>query len=525
MSPVTTPLREVPGDGRHAAWTEPMLLLAAGLFLMRLVYLPWINLFPEEAYYWNYAQHLDLGYLDHPPMVAWLIAAGTRLGGQTEFGVRCFALVCSVATTFFSYRLAALLYGRRAGAAAALLVQGLPFFFMAGWIMTPDAPLTACWAGMLYALASVFFGGSARAWLGVGVCLGLGVLSKYTIVLLGPATLLFMVLDRPSRGWFRHWAPYAAVGLAAVIFSPVVGWNATHHWASFSFQSAGRLRQPRRFSLPELLGSVLLMLTPVGIWLAARTWQRTAAATLGVMAEEKRRRLFAWVFTLTPLAVFVVFSLTHRVKLNWTGPLWLALVPVLASQVAGAGLTRPMGTALRVGGRVTAAVLAALYLGLLQSLSFGVPGLRPARNIVLLPVGWPQMGQELEREQADAQRKTRERVLIVGMDRDFIASEAAFYHSRRPQSVREVTGAHLFGEESLMYAYWFPPSSLDGTSLVLASFNSHWINTEEVARHCDTMEEIQSHAIQVRGRTVCNYYTRMVHGYHSVPASREAVVQ
>ena len=297
--------------------------------LLRAAYLPWINLFPEEAYYWNYSQHLDYGYLDHPPLVAWLIRLGEACLGHRELGVRCFALVCSLVTSFFAFRLTTLWYGRRAGGTAVLLVQLLPFFFMSGWIMTPDAPLTSCWVGALYFLARVLFDGKAAAWLGVGVCLGMGMLSKYTIALLGPATLLFLALDPPSRVWFGRGSPYVGALLAAAIFSPVIVWNALHHWASFAFQSTGRLHQSRRFALPSLAGSILLLLTPVGVILAARSLR-------GHPDEpplESRRRLFAQVFTFVPLLVFVVFSLTHRVKLNWTGPLWLAVVPRMAARL------------------------------------------------------------------------------------------------------------------------------------------------------------------------------------------------
>ncbi len=309
---------------RHVA-----LWLAGGLVLLRAVYLPWINLFPEEAYYWNYAQHLDYGYLDHPPMVAWLIRLGVTCFGHHEIGVRCFALLCSLLTSFFAYRLTGRLYGRKAGETAVLLTQGLPFFFMSGWIMTPDAPLTACWAGVLYFLARVIFDGSARAWWGVGVCLGVGMLSKYTIALLGPATLLFLWLDPSSRGWFRRLPPYSGVLLAIAIFSPVIAWNFAHHWASFAFQSTGRLHESGRFALPALLGSILLLLTPLGIILAGQSLRTRRDEP----PEEARRRLFAQVFTLLPLLVFVVFSLIHRVKLNWTGPLWLAVMPQIAARL------------------------------------------------------------------------------------------------------------------------------------------------------------------------------------------------
>ena len=33
------------------------------------------DIYFDEAYYWQWAQHLDWGYYDHPPLVAWLIAA------------------------------------------------------------------------------------------------------------------------------------------------------------------------------------------------------------------------------------------------------------------------------------------------------------------------------------------------------------------------------------------------------------------------------------------------------------------
>lgn len=59
------------------------------------------RLLVEEAYYWNYAQHLDWGYLDHPPMVAVLIKACTFLFGTNEFGVRSASLFCWFISAFF----------------------------------------------------------------------------------------------------------------------------------------------------------------------------------------------------------------------------------------------------------------------------------------------------------------------------------------------------------------------------------------------------------------------------------------
>jgi len=87
------------------------------------------------------------------------------------------------------------------------------------------ATLAACWAGTLYFLAKAFFDKRRSSWWGIGICGGLGLLSKYTIVLLAPASLLFMAIDPMSRQWLKKKEPYLAAILALLIFSPVIVWK------------------------------------------------------------------------------------------------------------------------------------------------------------------------------------------------------------------------------------------------------------------------------------------------------------
>src|SRR5579863_3370351 len=97
------------GDGKN--WRSGALALIVLPYLLRLIYCSQIDLFPTEAYYWNYSRHLDFGYLDHPPMVALLIRAGTVAFGNTEFGVRIGALCCNLISALFMFRLARNLFG------------------------------------------------------------------------------------------------------------------------------------------------------------------------------------------------------------------------------------------------------------------------------------------------------------------------------------------------------------------------------------------------------------------------------
>ncbi|MBF8261431.1 MAG: conserved membrane protein of unknown function, partial [candidate division NC10 bacterium] len=47
-----------------------------------------LDLAPDEAHYWTWSKRLDWSYYSKGPMVAYLIALSTRLGGDTDFYVR-----------------------------------------------------------------------------------------------------------------------------------------------------------------------------------------------------------------------------------------------------------------------------------------------------------------------------------------------------------------------------------------------------------------------------------------------------
>ena len=146
-------------------------------------------------------------------------------------------------------------------------------------IVTPDAPLTACWAAAVYYLQQALVAGRSGTWWRAGLALGLGLISKYTILLLGAGAALFLLLDPTARRQLRSPGPWCALLLAALLFSPVIIWNAQNEWASFTFQTARRLAEAPRFSLHKLILSALVLITPTGV--AAVVWALRAPARDG----------------------------------------------------------------------------------------------------------------------------------------------------------------------------------------------------------------------------------------------------
>jgi dolichol-phosphate mannosyltransferase len=494
------------------AWRGGAIVAAALAVALRFCYAGQVGLMPEEAYYWNYAQHLDIGYLDHPPMVGWLIASTSAMLGDGEFGVRLGALCCGAVASFFSYRLTREMFDEWTGLVAVVLAQTLPFFFLTGFLMTPDAPLTAAWSGMLYFIYRALIKDQARAWWGAGVCLGLGLLSKYTIVLLAFSALLFMVIDPRARRWFTRVEPYAAALLATMIFSPVIVWNAHNDFASFAFQTSRRLADRPQFALFKLLGSVLVLLTPTGAVAAAWALLRPGASLAETDEVERRRsRRLLLVAVLTPLAVFALFSLRHEVKLDWTGAPWVAALPLLAAGVAQP--VQRMGRALAQAWVPTVIGVLLLYGAGLYYLTLGIPGAGYGRHAELVPVGWRELGRDVGAIAADLRSRGGSDPLIVGMDRYAIASELAFYLPDRARAVGETTSGHLFGQVGLMYERWFPAARQSGRQLLLIAWNPDELADRNLVNRVARLDPIQQGVLTHGARVIRPFYYRVAYGF------------
>lgn len=498
------------------SWRVAAVALVGYTVLLRLVYLGLPDLLPEEAYYWNYTQHPDVSYLDHPPMVAWLIGFGTAVFGNTEFGIRIGTFLCWFVTAGFAFGFARHLFGKSAALVTVMLIAVLPFFFLFGFFTTPDAPLTACWAGALFFLERALLANRRWAWLGTGICVGLGLLSKYTIILLGPPALMFILLDRRNRHWLRRPEPYVATLLALLLFTPVVLWNMQHDWASFAFQGTRRFRGHPEFGLHMLVISMIGLITPVGVidafraMLSRRNWQAGLDTT---DAEARRKRLFAIAFTLAPLSVFVFFSIRHGPKPNWTGPLWLGVLPAIARQlllVPRDLMKRPCAFVHSAWTPVLAGTIL-LFGGFLHYVVIGLPG-AGVDDDMHLPVAWEELGRDVEQIEEEIEADLGIEPLVVGMDKYFLASELAFYRRDGQEGIQQTSSRHLFGDTGLMYAFWFPPREQAGRVLLLVSFKRDHINDPKVARSVDQIGPIEQRTIHKYGGHV-RYFYRIAYGY------------
>lgn len=379
-----------------------VLLALVALTLARLVVAALAPLTPDEAYYWVWSRALAAGYFDHPPMVALWIRLGTALAGDNAFGVRLLGPLAALAGSLLLADAAArLLPGRRgAGTWAALLANATLTFGAGSLLMTPDTPLLFFWSLALFALARIASAsasaspggaspgsGALRDWLLLGLAAGAAAASKYTAFLLAPAVLAWLVAVPALRPALRRPGPWLAAGLAALLFAPVLAWNAGHGWVSFVHQG-GRLGdwQPARAAqfLGELIGGQIGLATPLVAVLFA------AGLVRAVRAAWTRERPPGWtllaLLLAVPGAVFLQHALGDRVQANWPA----VLVPAFAVAAAGLGprWRRWRGPAVALGLALQALVWA-------QAVAAPLP-LPPKLDMTLSRMaGWPELARDV----------------------------------------------------------------------------------------------------------------------------------
>jgi len=511
------------GLGRTSRKINPItfiVILIAYSVILRFLFLATPELLQEEAYYWNYAQHMSIGYLDHPPGVAVLIWLGTALFGNNEFGVRFGAFFCWFITAGFTYKLVQTIFDSAVALRALLLVAILPIFFSTGLVITPDAPLVTCWAGALYFLHRALVEEHSESWFGVGVCLGIGLASKYTIAFLGPAILLFMLIDPQSRKLYFKPQPYLAALLAVAIFSPVILWNYQHDWVSFLFQSKDRLMASSEFATHKLLLGIIVLLTPTGFLAVIFGFKRdkyTISDESNSSDYRSRCYNFCLVMAFVPIMIFFLLSLTKEIKLSWTGPLWLSLLPFIAYNMVS-----PKSKADSIIARSwkhTVVICVLIYGSILHYWSIGLPGIAFADDPFLL--GWENLATQIENVvQTIAEDEGERPVVAACKDKYRIASGLAFYRYKglendpvnnyQDKVVEETTSSHIFGHNSLMYQYWHKPEDLPNNSMVVISRRERYLSPPYLQKRYSNLGPIKQINYTKSGKLVGTYFYRHI---------------
>ena len=278
-----------------------LLALAALRLLLHMAVNGQYGFHRDELQVWVDAQRLDWGYVPYPPLAALLGRFGIELLGDSTTGLRMFAALAQAIAMLTAGLIARELGGRRmAQIVAALAVACAPVSMLQGSMLMYVGieymwVIAAVW--MLLRLAN---GGDARWWLGVGLAIGLGMMTRYTM-LFWAAGLAAGVVFTPLR---RHLASpwlWAGVALSLLVFTPNAWWQWRHDFVYLDFVEHIHARDVRIGRTDGfLVGQLLIGANPLimPLWLAGLAWLILSKAAA-------RWRVLTWMYAL-PLLLFLL---------------------------------------------------------------------------------------------------------------------------------------------------------------------------------------------------------------------------
>ena len=381
-----------PSESRVALNTGLLILALVGLRLVAAAFTP---ITFDEAYYWMWSKSLAGGYYDHPPMVAYVIRAGTTIAGDTELGVRLVSILLALPMSFAIWRSAAILFGGRQVAASATVLLNVTLMAAVGTlIVTPDAPLLVASSFVLFFLAKVLETGKGAWWLGVGAAVGAALLSKYTALFFGPAILIWLIAVPKLRRWLL--SPWLYLGglVAFAMFYPVIQWNADHQWVSFIKQlGRARIEALRPAFIAELIPTQVAFATPLVFILGAMGLHAMIWRPAGAFAARALVNSMFW----TIVAYFAWHSLHARVEANWFAPVYPAFAvaaAVAAHLTPWQGRSDLLADFCRRWALPTGVVL---FVGLIVQANTGwLTNYRRDATVRSVGVGWREIAREIE---------------------------------------------------------------------------------------------------------------------------------
>jgi dolichol-phosphate mannosyltransferase len=496
-----------PGSSREAAPGLPRWVIAiAVITALRGLAAVLIPVLPEEAYHWCYARHPALGYYDHPPMIAWMIGLGRLIFGDTAVGVRLLPWLASLGTSVAAAWTARRLYGETAAMWTAILMALQPGMFLATSFGVPDCGMLLFWSlGVLFAVEALQTRRGAW-WLAAGGALGAALLSKYTAGALAGSLFLYLLFSPRDRFWLKTPWPYLGLLLAALVFSPVVVWNATHEWASFRFQSVGRLEESKKGF--QWTGGLAYLLLQWGAVVPLTAPLAFVAVRSAVRERSVEDRLLLWL-SLPLLFFFFCIGFKRSTHVFWPLPAWIGLSILMGGTLARAG--GRIVEFYRVRWPILAAVSSvALGVALVHAVR-PLPGLPPMRSLY----GWEAICRRAEALRAPLPPGS----FYLGIGRRYLCPAQLAFHLNAPA---EVQAKNLLGEDGLQFAYWANLSELKGRAAVIVSEADWAPQLEDQLRRCfDRVEKAGElpalpHPDRPPGPKEERYIFHVGYGYHPV---------
>src|SRR3990170_1293116 len=268
-----------------------LILLALALFTLHLLTNGQYGFHRDELEMIDNARHLDWGFVGYPPLTPFVARVALELWGPSLVGVRLFAALAQSIVMLLAGLMARELGGSRfAQVVAALAAAIAPIALAGGAILTYSDFDSLSWVLIAYLMIRLLKTDNPRWWLGIGAAIGLGLMTKYTILILVAGIAVGVILTGARRHLISPWL-WAGAALALLLFLPNLIWQAQHDFISLDFVRTIHERDVRIGRTAEFFPEQLIFCTnPIAIPLWA-----AGLVTYLFLPAGKRYRALGWI--------------------------------------------------------------------------------------------------------------------------------------------------------------------------------------------------------------------------------------
>lgn len=312
------------------------------------------NLYVDEAYYWVWSQHFDWGYYSKPPMVAWAISVATSLFGDGSLVLKSVSILIYPLTATVIYLAAKELFDVKTAFYAGVLFFTTPAVSLSSLIISTDVFLLFFWAMTLYMFVLSLKHDKLIYWILAGLFGGLGLLSKYNMILFMVSVFLYLIFSAEHRKVWSNRYFYLSLFIALIVFLPNLLWNYNNQFISFVHlhEISQVERELFHFNkLFEFLGAQFGVFGPISFAILLYLFVVSYK-----YRNDDRFMLLFW-FTVVFLGVISTQAFLARAFANWAAPTYVSASILIACFL----VTKKRTTLLKWAIAVNLLLMAALY--------------------------------------------------------------------------------------------------------------------------------------------------------------------
>ena len=291
-------------------------IISGTLIALRLFFISNTLLIDDEAYYAMYARHLSWGYVDHGPVIAYLIRLFT-IFGENSFTVRLGALTLLIMLTVFLYRFGKTYFNEATGVIMSLGISANMLFHTNAVVITPDVPLAFFTIlAIIYYYKAYFI--DAKYLYAAGVFLGLAVLSKVSALFPAVGIILFPFVIQDKRHFLSDIRFYGSLVAALLVFIPFIIWNLQNDLAFVRYQGSHITGSGSWSDFSGLWLGLLVTIGPVFFYYSVIK----PFLLLKHLPSISPELTYFTIVTIVPATYFLVHSAFSRMEVNWPAPIF-----------------------------------------------------------------------------------------------------------------------------------------------------------------------------------------------------------